>query len=92
MRAEVNEHEHDLLLDEVRPHVKEIDGHVHVRSASCVTWHRCMCTACLEAHELEDHPSGCVVEPGQAVHRKGKKKIKKGDMEGANSRNAPEVS
>ncbi len=80
--AEVDEHEHDLLPDDVRPHVEEVDGQVRVELEVDLPGERVR-AARLEAHEPEDRPGGRVVEPGQAVHRKGKKtKIKKGDMEG----------
>jgi len=35
----------------------------------------------VKAHELEDNPGGHIIEPGQAVHQKGKK-IKKGERGG----------
>jgi hypothetical protein len=54
--VEVNEHEHDLLLDDVHPHVEEVDGQVRVELEVSLPreWVR---AAHLEAHELEDHPT-----------------------------------
>jgi hypothetical protein len=79
--AEVNEHEHDLLPDDVRPHVEEVDGQVRVELEVGLHGERVR-AARLEAHEPEDRPGGRVVEPGQNAHRKGKLK-KKGTRRGA---------
>jgi hypothetical protein len=67
LSAEVNEHEHNLLPNDVRPHIEEVDRQVHVELEVGLP-HKRVRAAHLGAHELEDRPDGCVIKPGQAVH------------------------
>jgi hypothetical protein len=65
--AEVNEHEHNLLPNDICPHVKEVDRQVHVELEVGVP-HKQVRTTHLGAHELEDCLGGRIIKPGQAVH------------------------
>jgi hypothetical protein len=65
--AEVNEHEHDLLPNNVHPHIEEVDRQVHVELKVGVP-HEWVRATHLGAHELEDCPGGRVIKLGQAVH------------------------
>ena len=62
IRAQVHQDEHDLVADDVRPHIEEVDRQSRVELEVRFPRQR-VCPARLEAHEPKDRLRRRIIEP-----------------------------